>query len=163
AMTMTPARATSVFRDPQPGENAHDHREALPWWGIMILAGLATLWLGERFLGNWLVPHAADHDGTSTTDLRHWALRATLLVPGLGFTRIPTGFIPTQDKGYLLLDVQLADAASLERTNEVMHEIERLALETEGVGHILDVSGQSFILNAISSNYGGGYIILKPF
>src|SRR5205814_7453577 len=81
----------------------------------------------------------------------------------LGFTRIPTGFIPTQDKGYLLLDVQLADAASLERTDAVMHEIEKIALETPGVAHILDVSGQSFILNAISSNYGGGFIILKPF
>ncbi len=224
AMTMTPARATSVFRDPVPGENIHDHREALPWWGIAILAGLLTLWLGERFLGGWLGMPAGGHgaEAESTTSLRHWALRATLLVPGLiigfalaqpvnkslkiafrgfnkvfdwitagygvvvtgmlrtsiivlfvyggllvltgfGFTRIPTGFIPNQDKGYLLLDVQLADAASLERTDAVMKQIEKIAMETPGVGHILDVSGQSFILNAISSNYGGGFIILKPF
>ena len=37
-----------------------------------------------------------------------------------GFTRTPTGFIPPQDKGYLLVNVQLPDAASLERTEEVM-------------------------------------------
>lgn len=225
AMTMTPARATSVFRDPVPGEH-HDHREALPWWGIMFLAGLITLWIGETFFGGWLGLAGADHghgdEGAPTSTLRNWSLRAMLLVPGLiigfalaqpvnkslkvafggfnkgfdwltagygrivqgmirtsfivlvvyggllaltafGFTRIPTGFIPNQDKGYLLLDVQLADAASLERTDEVMKQIEEIVLKTPGVGHILDVSGQSFILNAISSNYGGGFIILKPF
>jgi len=223
AMTMTPARATSVFRDPKPGEEAHDHREALPWWGIMILAGLLTAWIGQTFFGAWL-GLAGEHDAgeTTTASLRQWAIWTTLLVPGLiigfalaqpvnkslkiafggfnkvfdavtagygrtiqgllrlsfivlfvyagllgltgfGMTRIPTGFIPNQDKGYLLLDVQLADAASLERTDEVMHQIEKIALETPGVGHILDVSGQSFILNAISSNYGGGFMILKPF
>ena len=90
-------------------------------------------------------------------------MRGLLALTGFGFTRIPTGFIPTQDKGYLLLDVQLADAASLERTDEIMRQIEQIALETPGVAHILDVSGQSFILNAISSNYGGGFVILKPF
>jgi multidrug efflux pump subunit AcrB len=225
AMTMTPARATSVFRDPVPGEHAHDHREALPWWGIMVLAGLLTWWIGETFFGGILGLTSAEHghgEAATTSGLRHWALRAMLLVPGLiigfalaqpvnaslkvafggfnkafdwmtagygrmvtglvrasvvvlfvyggllaltgfGFTKIPTGFIPNQDKGYLLLDVQLADAASLERTDEIMKQIEKIALDTPGVGHILDVSGQSFILNAISSNYGGGFIILKPF
>jgi multidrug efflux pump subunit AcrB len=225
AMTMTPARATSVFRDPVPGEH-HDHREALPWWGIMFLAGLITLWIGETFFGGWLGLAGADQghgdEGAATSTLRNWSLRAMMLVPGLiigfalaqpvnkslkiafggfnkafdwltagygrivqgmirksfivlavyggllvltavGFTQIPTGFIPNQDKGYLLLDVQLADAASLERTDEVMKQIEEIVLKTPGVGHILDVSGQSFILGAISSNYGGGFIILKPF
>lgn len=226
AMTMTPARATSVFRDPKPGEHAHDHREALPWWGIMLLAGFFTWWLGKWLLGGFLGLDAGGHghveDEPTTSQLRNWALHSMLLVPGLiagfafaqpvngglklaftgfnkafdfvtsgygkivhgmlrtcfivlavyggllvltgfGFTRIPTGFIPAQDKGYLILDVQLADAGSLERTNEVMLQIEKAVLETPGVAHILDVSGQSFILNAISSNYGGGYIILKPF
>ena len=38
---------------------------------------------------------------------------------GFGFTRVPTGFIPSQDKGYLIVNVQLPDSASLERTLEV--------------------------------------------
>jgi multidrug efflux pump subunit AcrB len=224
AMTMTPARATSIFRDPDPGAAAHDHREALPWWGIVILMGLLTMWLGGRF---FLSGGAAAHDGheaaaPTTAGLRHYALLVTLLLPGMligfaltqhvnrglkfvfgvfnkgfdwvtavygriiasllrvsfivlvvyaglvvltgyGFTRIPTGFIPAQDKGYLLLDVQLPDAASLERTDAVMKQVERIILETPGVGHLLDVAGQSFLLNAVGSNYGGGFVILKPF
>ncbi|HEX3315175.1 MAG TPA: efflux RND transporter permease subunit, partial [Gemmataceae bacterium] len=34
AMTMTPARAASVFKDPKPGESHEHHKEALPWWGV---------------------------------------------------------------------------------------------------------------------------------
>src|SRR6185312_7513869 len=68
-----------------------------------------------------------------------------------------------QDKWCLLVDVQVAYAASLKRTDKIMSQVERIALDTPGVAHILDVSGQSFIQSAISSNYGGGFIILKPF
>ena len=46
----------------------------------------------------------------------------------VSFTRVPTGFIPTQDKGYLLVDVRLPDSASLERTVAVMQQVERIAL-----------------------------------
>ena len=38
---------------------------------------------------------------------------------GFGFTRVPSGFVPSQDKGYLLVNIQLPDSASLERTVEV--------------------------------------------
>jgi multidrug efflux pump subunit AcrB len=43
------------------------------------------------------------------------------------FTRVPTGFIPSQDKGYLLVDVRLPDSASLERTKAVMQQVEQIA------------------------------------
>src|SRR5262249_42757897 len=51
------------------------------------------------------------------------------------FTRTPNGFIPQQDKGYLLVNVQLPDAASVTRTNEVVQQIEEIALQTPGVKH----------------------------
>ena len=44
-----------------------------------------------------------------------------------GFTTVPTGFIPSQDKGYLLVDVRLPDSASLERTQAVMAQVEMIA------------------------------------
>ena len=47
---------------------------------------------------------------------------------GFGFTRVPSGFIPIQDKGYLIVNIQLPDSASLERTVEVMAAIEKIAL-----------------------------------
>jgi len=81
----------------------------------------------------------------------------------LGFTRIPTGFIPTQDKGYLVVDVQLPDSASLERTIAALRRIEARALKTEGVGHTIGIPGQSFVLNAIGSNLGSMFVVLKEF
>src|SRR5262249_47088962 len=45
----------------------------------------------------------------------------------ISFTNTPTGFIPTQDKGYLLVNVELPDAASLGRTDAVMRRIEDIA------------------------------------
>src|SRR5262249_48115826 len=49
--------------------------------------------------------------------------------------RVPKGFIPQQDKGYLMLNVQLPDSASAERTQKVMAHVERIALDTPGVAH----------------------------
>ncbi len=101
-----------------------------------------------------------------------------------GFTRVPTGFIPSQDKGYLLVDVRLPDSASLERTSDVMSQIEKIALGDRpknehsgedgnhhdrshsgihGIAHTIAISGQSFVQNAIGSNYGSIYVILDEF
>ena len=79
------------------------------------------------------------------------------------FQRTPTGFIPQQDKGYLLLNVQLPDAASVERTQRAMARIEKLALKTPGVKHTVGLSGQSLILSANAPNLGSMYILLNPF
>jgi multidrug efflux pump len=63
----------------------------------------------------------------------------------VGFTSVPTGFIPEQDKGYLVVDCTLPEGASLQRTDPVVRELERLALETPGVGHVISVTGYSLI------------------
>jgi multidrug efflux pump len=81
----------------------------------------------------------------------------------LGMIRIPSGFVPIQDKGYLIADVQLPDSASLERTVEAVAKVEQIALETPGVAHVVSIPGQSFVLNANSSNYAGVFLPLKPF
>jgi multidrug efflux pump subunit AcrB len=80
-----------------------------------------------------------------------------------GFARTPTGFIPQQDKGYLLVNVQLPDAASLERTEAVMRHLEEIALETEGVRHTVALAGQSILLGANASNFGAMYVMLDDF
>ncbi len=79
------------------------------------------------------------------------------------FSRAPTGFVPQQDKGYLLLNVQLPDSASVERTERMMARIEALARDTPGVAHTVGVSGQSLILSANAPNLGSMYVILKEF
>lgn len=90
-----------------------------------------------------------------------------------GFTTVPTGFIPTQDKGYLVVNVQLPDAASLERTGAVTSELSRIALGDPndkenypgipGVGHAITIPGTSVIQNANGSNFGTLFIVLEEF
>ena len=86
-----------------------------------------------------------------------------LVLTGWQFARAPTGFIPQQDKGYLMLNVQLPDAAAVDRTQRVLDRIERVALSTPGVAHTLGVAGRSLILNANAPNLASMYVILKDF
>jgi multidrug efflux pump subunit AcrB len=86
-----------------------------------------------------------------------------LVVTWWQFYRTPSGFIPQQDKGYLILNVQLPESASLERTESVMKRIEAAAHKTEGVAHTMGVSGTSLILNANAPNLGSLYILLMDF
>jgi len=79
------------------------------------------------------------------------------------FQKTPTGFIPSQDKGYLLVNVQLPDSASLDRTNQVMQHIEAIAEQTEGVRHTMAISGQSILLGANAPNFGTMYVMLDEF
>jgi multidrug efflux pump len=80
-----------------------------------------------------------------------------------GFLQLPTGFIPSQDKGYFIASVQLPDATAAERTSEIMARIERIAMETPGVKNVNSVAGNSFMLSAYGSNFGSMFIILKDF
>jgi multidrug efflux pump subunit AcrB len=79
------------------------------------------------------------------------------------FNRAPTGFIPQQDKGYLLLNVQLPDSASVERTQKVVNRIEKIAHDTPGVEHTVGITGQSLILSANAPTLGSMYVMLKDF
>jgi multidrug efflux pump len=118
---------------------------------------------------NWLFERATRIYGHTVG----WCLRFSAIVlliyagliglTGYGFSRIPSGFIPMQDKGYLVTNIQLPDSASLERTLEATDKVEKIALETPGVAHTLCLPGMSYVLNANSSNYSNVFIIFKPF
>ena len=79
------------------------------------------------------------------------------------FQKTPTGFIPSQDKGYLLVNVQLPDSASLDRTNQVMHDLESIAGKAHGVRHTMAIAGQSILLGANAPNFGTMYVMLDDF
>jgi hydrophobic/amphiphilic exporter-1 (mainly G- bacteria), HAE1 family len=94
------------------------------------------------------------------------ALIAALLIGASVFalTRIPTGFIPIEDQGYMLVAVQLPDAASLERTQRVLERISALALATPGVEHAISIGGVSALDgNASLANAGVIYLTLKDW
>ena len=54
AMTMTPARAASIFAGRKPGHHGDQGKEALPWWSFALLGGFATVWFLSPTLGAWL-------------------------------------------------------------------------------------------------------------
>ena len=86
-----------------------------------------------------------------------------LALTAVQFAHAPTGFIPEQDKGYVILNVQLPDSASVERTERMMARIEKIARETPGVKHTVGISGQSLILSANAPNLGSMYVLLDEF
>ncbi len=79
------------------------------------------------------------------------------------FTTAPSGFIPQQDKGYLLLSVQLPDSSSVQRTDKAMTQIESTVRNLPGVKHTVSISGQSLIIGANASNLGSMYVMLDEF
>ncbi len=79
------------------------------------------------------------------------------------FTIVPTGFIPTQDQGYLLVNLQMPDASSIERTDAVVTQLSNLALKAEGIQDAFAVSGFSILTRSNSSAAGLLFLRLKPF
>ena len=134
---------------------------------LAILLNVTLGWFFKLFNGVFSV------GTTAYTNIVAVMLRVSLIVlmvyVGLlyatywSFAHTPTGFIPAQDKGYLLLNVQLPDSASVSRTREVMKQLEAIASSTEGVEHTVSLSGQSLLLGASASNFGSMNVILKPF
>ena len=76
---------------------------------------------------------------------------------------VPTGFAPTEDQGYLLVNVQLPDAASLERTDAVVRQIEQIVLETPGVETVVAIGGRSFISGVNGPNVASLFPRLAPW
>ena len=77
--------------------------------------------------------------------------------------RIPGGFVPEEDQGYILVNALLPDAASLERTDAVMKKVEKILEEHEAVEGFNTISGFSLITGAYSSNMGFFFVQLKPW
>jgi len=144
-----------------------------------VLAGIVVGWLTERWLNRGLAwCFRAFNRGFAWATAGYVAavgrsLRASLVVlavyggllyfTGRLFAETPTGFIPSQDKGYLLVNVQLPDSSPLERTEQIMQRAERVALGTGGVSHTLSIAGQSILLGANAPNFGTMYVMLDDF
>lgn len=97
---------------------------------------------------------------------RKWiAISGLVIVAGATFwmmKKAPTGFIPTEDQGFIVFSVNLPPGASLDRTQKVMDKIDSLLEEVPAVDKRGAVTGLNFIANANSSNYAIGFIRMKP-
>ena len=79
------------------------------------------------------------------------------------FNATPKGFVPAQDMGYLLVSLQLPDAASMERTQDVVERMVRIATEQPGVKHCSGIAGQSFVLGTNGPNVGTMFVNLREY
>jgi multidrug efflux pump len=166
------------YADAFAGSAGHEAASYAPMAAAM-LAGAAAGWLLARPLNRLLAGFFGVFEAVfrGVTAGYTWgvglllrgSLAAMLIYGGLlyltyrEFNRTPTGFVPSQDMGYLLINVQLPDSTSSERTRRVMDRIEKISHEIPGVRHSQTMSGQSLLLSANGSNFGSMFLILDPF
>ncbi|MHB1200450.1 MAG: efflux RND transporter permease subunit [Polaromonas sp.] len=84
-----------------------------------------------------------------------------IAVVGLVYTRLPTSFLPNEDQGYIIANVQLPPGATLERTRAVLTRVEDFMLKQPEVKNIVTVAGFSF--SGQGQNAGLGFVILKDW
>jgi HAE1 family hydrophobic/amphiphilic exporter-1 len=101
----------------------------------------------------------ARHAGVSVT-----AALILIAIGGYGLSRVPTGFLPIEDQGYLIAAVQLPDGAALDRTQKVLDKVSGIVSQTPGVAQVITIAGISALDNSASlANAGVAYIILKDW
>lgn len=85
-------------------------------------------------------------------------LAGVAVLTGMLGKRIPTGFLPEEDQGYFYAQVILPDAASLQRTDEVMKQAEEILKATPGVKYVTTVTGYNF-LTGVNTTYSGIFFV----
>ena len=150
---------------------------AAPW--IVAVAGAAAGWLAGRPL-NFLLGRAFrlfnDVFARATSGylrgvgmlLRTSALVllvycGLLLLTYRSYVNTPKGFVPTQDMGYVLLTLQLPDAASTERTAALALRAEKICESIPGVKNAVAYNGQSFLLSVNGSNFSSLFVQFDDF
>ncbi|MDX3925114.1 MAG: efflux RND transporter permease subunit [Shinella sp.] len=93
---------------------------------------------------------------------RYMIIYLALLI-GLGwvYMRLPTSFLPNEDQGYLIVDIQAPAEASGSRTAEVIEQVEKIFMSEEAVDRVVAISGFSF--SGSGQNAGLAFVTLKPW
>ncbi len=155
SLTLSPAMCALLLK---PHRSAHEK----PAWYARPIVGLFGLFnRGFEKVGNgyaWMTARL----------VRFVALVLIVYagIVGFGgwlFATTPQGFIPQQDRGYLIVVAQLPPGASMQRTEEVMKRAGNLVLGTPGVGHIVNIAGFSGATFTNAPNAGAMFVILDPF
>ena len=138
----------------------------LGWWGAGAVNGILAAFFR---LFNLFFELTTGVYGAVVGRLLRMGIVVVALYLGLmaltyyGFTTVPVGFIPQQDKGYLLVTALLPPGASAERTAEVMADLDKRVTAIPGVAHRISVTGYSLLANVSQPNAGGMFVLLEPF
>ena len=88
---------------------------------------------------------------------------AIAVASGWQFGKIPSAFLPVEDQGYVITSVQLPDAASKQRTDEVLLQINEILAATPGVEDWVSLGGFSMIDGTNASNAATIFVVMKPW
>ena len=156
SLTLSPALAAKLLK-------AHDAPKDLPGRLIDRLFG----WLFRPF-NRFFQRSATGYESLAGTTLRRrgavFAVYLLLLAgAGLLFHSVPGGFIPTQDKLYLIGGVKMPEGASLARTDAVIREMSEIGMHTDGVAYAVAFPGLNALQFTNTPNAGTVFFGLKPF
>jgi HAE1 family hydrophobic/amphiphilic exporter-1 len=146
ALTMSPALCGVLLRPPS-GKKP-------PIWFRAFNFGLDTTTTGYIFFVKRFLRVAA---------VGLVAFIGVLVLAGYGFAKLPTGFVPQEDEGWAIANIQLPDAASLERTQEVLDRASAQIEQVEGVTHVLAIGGYSLLDSSRASNKASIFLTFEPW
>jgi hydrophobe/amphiphile efflux-1 (HAE1) family protein len=161
SLTLSPALATMILR----AHKAHDGEQSPPSRArkLFSFGSRAATWFNDGFTRLSNRYGSLVHGMIARTPMMLVVYAALVCATGYLLVTTPQGFIPTQDRGYLIAIPQLPSGASLERTTEIAREVSRIALEVPGVARVPTFSGFSGATQTVSSNSAALYVVLKPF
>ena len=146
ALTLTPALCATLLK-PTHGESRN---RFFGWFN----RGFG--WVTERYVRSV--------GGVIARPSRWIAVFAVMLVLIVVLARrVPTSFIPTEDKGYFGIVVQLPDGASLQRTVEISRQIEQFLLKQPAVAYVPNFAGLNFIQSTNQTNSASMFVLLKSW
>ncbi|MFZ0211784.1 MAG: multidrug efflux RND transporter permease subunit [Candidatus Acidiferrales bacterium] len=145
ALTLTPALSAIFLGHEKQGRFS---KRVFTPFNRLISGGTSLYRRTLRHLFNWKF----------VTALAFLALAATTYWV---FTKVPRGFVPTEDQGYMMITVQAPPAASLEYTSDICRQVETILDHQPEVQDVFSIAGFSF--SGAASNFGIVFVNLKPF
>ncbi|MGE0422219.1 MAG: efflux RND transporter permease subunit [Reyranellaceae bacterium] len=155
SLTLSPALAALLLK---PHEAQHRIRNPIT---------RAMRWAADRFNGGF-DRMAAGYAGAVGFVARRKVMSLAVYGALLGLTwfvsaRVPTGFIPPQDQGYIIVVIQLPDGASLSRTQAATQKVSDIVRAVPGVANTVEITGLNGATFSSASNSGVVFATLKPF
>ncbi|MBI1189684.1 MAG: multidrug efflux RND transporter permease subunit [Tepidisphaera sp.] len=154
ALTLSPALCALILKP----------HEEHPKKGFILFRPFS--WFSRAF--NWVFDRVTNAYTWLTRQSLRVAVVGLLLFGGVLFItfkaveRVPTGFVPNEDLGFVVVAASLPDGASLERTTDVMHRVSDIVSKVDGVQDVVTLSGFS-VIQGQGTSFGNAWIVLKPW
>ncbi|WP_145265659.1 efflux RND transporter permease subunit [Calycomorphotria hydatis] len=157
SLTLTPALCALLLRPVHNGNGAEEKSRSL----VARIFSAPSRWFNKAF------DFAGDTYGRIISHTVRASAVALLVYGGLlvgtwySFGLVPTGFIPQQDQGYIIVSIRLPDGASLARTNDVTKRVAEIGSKIDGVAHSVGIVGLSGSTFTISPNAAVTFLPLE--